>query len=327
MNPFNDIETWETLLGLSEGRQLNQIAHESKISLAALIRRIRTIENTWGVKLLSTNKPIRLTSAAVNFLPEIRTLCESHRKLQHRFETAKDYHSSLSGQIRFAVAAGSLGSQNTHRLLMEFSTQHKGIEFQTEIGPNLNKVLNGTCDVSTFTGNLDLSGLEAIPRGRAKYFALASPSYIKKFGYPHHPSELSQHFCAVFCGASRARTEYLLKAKEKRIVTYGKTVTSTDVLFLKHIVLQGEALIVDLPIGHCAKEIKLGHLVPILDGWHRNSEPLWIVTSGNKWKDPKIRIFMKWYATAWSEMLQKAEDSLRNCLNDVFIEEILDSTP
>lgn len=62
---------------------------------------------------------------------------------------------------------------------MEFSTQHKGIEFQTEIGPNLNKVLNGTCDVSTFTGNLELSGLEAIPRGRAKYFALASPSYIK----------------------------------------------------------------------------------------------------------------------------------------------------
>ena len=163
--------------------------------------------------------------------------------------------------------------------------------------------------------------------GRAKYFALASPSYIKNFGYPRHPSELSKHFCAVFCGASRARTEYLQKAKEKRIVTYGKTVTSTDVLFLKHIVLQGEALIVDLPIGHCAKEIKLGHLVPILDGWHRNSEPLWIVTSENKWKDPKIRIFMKWYATAWSEMLQKAEDSLRNCLSDVFIEEILDSTP
>ena len=51
---------------------------------------------------------------------------------------------------------------------------------------------------STFTGNLELSGLEAIPRGRAKYFALASPSYIKKFGYPHHPSELSQHFCADF---------------------------------------------------------------------------------------------------------------------------------
>ena len=175
MNPFNDIETWQTLLCLSEGRQLNQIAHENEISLAALIRRIRTIENTWGVKLLSTNKPIRLTSAAVNFLPEIRTLCESHRKLQHRFETAKDYHSSLSGQIRFAVAAGSLGSQNTHRLLMEFSTQHKGIEFQTEIGPNLNKVLNGTCDVSTFTGNLELSGLEAIPRGRAKYFALLLP--------------------------------------------------------------------------------------------------------------------------------------------------------
>lgn len=84
MNPFNDIETWETLLGLSEGRQLNQIAHESKISLAALIRRIRTIENTWGVKLLSTNKPIRLTSAAVNFLPEIRALCESHRNVKRQ---------------------------------------------------------------------------------------------------------------------------------------------------------------------------------------------------------------------------------------------------
>ena len=61
MNPFNDIETWQTLLCLSEGRQLNQIAHENEISLAALIRRIRTIENTWGVKLLST----------IDFLPSI----------------------------------------------------------------------------------------------------------------------------------------------------------------------------------------------------------------------------------------------------------------
>ena len=59
MNPFNDIETWETLLGLSEGRQLNQIAHESKISLAALIRRIRTIENTWGVKFITPASPAR----------------------------------------------------------------------------------------------------------------------------------------------------------------------------------------------------------------------------------------------------------------------------
>ena len=68
MNPFNDIETWETLLGLSEGRQLNQIAHESKISLAALIRRIRTIENTWGVKLLSTNKPIQFFAGNPNIM-------------------------------------------------------------------------------------------------------------------------------------------------------------------------------------------------------------------------------------------------------------------
>ncbi len=104
---------------------------------------------------------------------------------------------------------------------------------------------------------------------------------------------------------------------------YGKTITSTDILFLKHIVLQGEALIIDLPLGHSALEIKQGKLIPILDGWHRNFEPLWVVTSENKWKDPKIRVFMKWYAEAWSEELKKAEDSLRTCLNEIFIKEIL----
>lgn len=32
---------------------------------------------------------------------------------------------------------------------------------------------------------------------------------------------------------------------------------------------------------------------------------------------------MKWYAEAWSEELKKAEDSLRTCLNEIFIKEIL----
>lgn len=323
MKSFNDIETWQALLAMSEGRQLNQIADENKVSLAALIRRIRNVENAWGLILLSTNKPIRLTSVAVKLLPDIQILCESHRKLQKSFEKAKNSQPFFSGHIHFAVAAGSLGSQTTNRLLIEFSTLHEGIEFRTEIGPKIEEVLNGTCDVSTYTGNLDLSGLEAIPRGRAKYFALASPAYIKKFGYPREPSDLAQHFCAVFCGASRARTKYLQKGAEKRAVIYGKTITSTDILFLKHIVLQGEALIIDLPLGHSALEIKQGKLIPILDGWHRNFEPLWVVTSENKWKDPKIRVFMKWYAEAWSEELKKAEDSLRTCLNEIFIKEIL----
>lgn len=82
MKSFNDIETWQALLAMSEGRQLNQIADENKVSLAALIRRIRNVENAWGLTLLSTNKPIRLTSVAVKLLPDIQILCESHRKLQ-----------------------------------------------------------------------------------------------------------------------------------------------------------------------------------------------------------------------------------------------------
>ena len=48
MKSFNDIETWQALLAMSEGRQLNQIADENKVSLAALIRRIRNVENAWG---------------------------------------------------------------------------------------------------------------------------------------------------------------------------------------------------------------------------------------------------------------------------------------
>lgn len=74
MKSFNDIETWQALLAMSEGRQLNQIADENKVSLAALIRRIRNVENAWGLTLLSTNKPIRLTSVAVKLLPDIQIL-------------------------------------------------------------------------------------------------------------------------------------------------------------------------------------------------------------------------------------------------------------
>lgn len=154
MKSFNDIETWQALLAMSEGRQLNQIADENKVSLAALIRRIRNVENAWGLTLLSTNKPIRLTSVAVKLLPDIQILCESHRKLQKSFEKAKNSQPFFSGHIHFAVAAGSLGSQTTNRLLIEFSTLHEGIEFRTEIGPKIEEVLNGTCDVSTYTGNL-----------------------------------------------------------------------------------------------------------------------------------------------------------------------------
>lgn len=300
MDPSFDLAVWKYLYLMSKGKTLDGISRENNLSLASLLRKIRSLEERLGTPLLMNTKPLRLTEDAAKCIPEIEKLNQSHKELLNCFN---------NGQIKpkciqFAVAPGSLSAGEVNLVLMEFSKLYPAIEFQVEVGPKIQEIVEGSWEISTFTGELNSPDLEKLSRGNATYIPVASPLYIKRFGLPKDPAELINHFCAVFRGKSRAETTVLEKDGRIHPVRYQRCIKSTDILFLKNLVLQGEAIVIDLPLGHCAEEIIQGKLVPILDGWHRKSEPLWIVTSKKKWKEQHIRIFMQWYSQTWRNLLK-----------------------
>lgn len=300
MDPTFDLATWKYLYLMSQNKTLDSIARENNLSLASLLRKIRKLEVCMKTPLLTKTKPLRLTGHAIANIPEIEKLLKSHEELVLGFskkETRKKY-------IQFAAASGSLSAGEVNLVLMRFAKLYPNIEFQVEAGPKIEEVEKGTWEVTTFTGKLESTKLEKLSRGNTIYIPVASPGYIEKFGMPERPSDLINHFCAVFCGKSRAETRILKKNGQTEPVAYKECIKSTDILFLKNLVLQGEALIIDLPLGHCAEEIIQGKLIPILGGWHRKPEPLWIATSKEKWKELHIRIFMQWYSQAWSNLLK-----------------------
>lgn len=300
MDPAFDLTAWKYLYLMSKDKTLDSIARENNISLTSLLRKIRAQEKCLGAHLLTQTRPLRLTEEALRNMTEIEKLLKAHQSLLNAFINSEPKRQT----IQFAAAAGSLSAGEVNVVLMDFAKLYPSIEFQVEVGPKIKEVEEGKWEITTFTGELESPKIEKLSRGNAVYIPVASPSYLQKYGTPEEPSDLIHHFCAVFCGKSRKETTRLEKNGQTEHVFYQRCLKSTDILFLKNLVLEGEAIVVDLPLGHCAEEIVQGKLVPILGGWHRKSEPLWIVTSKEKWKELHIRIFMQWYSQTWREMLQ-----------------------
>lgn len=88
----------------------------------------------------------------------------------------------------------------------------------------------------------------------------------------------------------------MIKGKEKQALEFGEYLSIDSISAIKHAVIQDKGVAIDLPHLHCANEISKGTLVPILSGWHRPQEELYVVTSKIGWKAPRIRLFAQWFA-------------------------------
>ncbi|MDL2060010.1 LysR family transcriptional regulator [Mesosutterella sp. AGMB02718] len=290
---LQSITAWRYLTAFGSFGRISDVASHFDVNASSVSRALRELEASLGYPLFrAEGRNLRLTErgkAAVKLMKPAIDMFD------RQIAQISKLNAGVSGPIRLSVAGGFAASFLLD-YLDRFKALYPDIVFEVSSGRKIPALRSGTCDIVTVTGRPENEHVVFLPRGVNHYVPVASPAFLDRNKQLSSPDDLRRVRVFAYGGAERTPTRVLVRGREKCELELKEYLRIDSVSAIKQAVLQGKGMAIDLPVLHCAAELAAGNLVPVLSGWHRPDEELYVVTSRIGWQAPRIRIFAQWFA-------------------------------
>jgi DNA-binding transcriptional LysR family regulator len=196
-----------------------------------------------------------------------------------------------------------IGNAHIHfapKIIDEYTKLFPQTTFNIISPTDVDDFLAGKADIISLSGQAaELPDTVMLPRGNMIFLPVASPEYIKQHGPIMHPDELVNH--QVFCNLYRKRYDFdinfkLFKKDKSVAINADNSIRYSNVEMTHQAALDGLGVALSLPLFLCIDDLEAGRLVPVLNGWHRQSHTNYIACKKDDWKIRRIRNFADWYA-------------------------------
>lgn len=182
----------QTFAAVVETESFKLAADRLHTSPATVSRRIAALEQTLGVRLLSrTTRQVRLTDAGRQYVGDVQYILDA---LQASEDKLRDEGAAITGHMRLAVPM-SFGVQVVAPLLPAFLKQHPELHIELRLEDEITDLHSAGIDLALRIGELADSSLVATHLCDLPFGFFASPAYLRRYGEPKSPEELSQHQC------------------------------------------------------------------------------------------------------------------------------------
>ncbi|WP_114765393.1 LysR family transcriptional regulator [Vibrio rhodolitus] len=271
-------------------------AEALEVSRSHVSRQISALEKQMGVTLLTrTTRTLRLTQAGTRFFNQ----CESALQLiDQAVIAAVDDTKKVQGLIRVNCVGGYLGEELVAQAISEFMQLYPQVTVDLDFSSPRIDLIEDQFDVAFRMGELEDAGFIAKRLMTIDMVTLASPDYIKRFGNPEHPKELSNHRALTgsvtkwsFIHASESSKHYDIHVKGKFTCKNGRALIKASLL--------GNGLI-RVPKVYCETEINSGVLMTVMPQWRIPSVPFSLIFHKDRYQPKRLRVFVD-FVTAWFE--------------------------
>jgi len=235
-------------------------AKKMNIPPSTVSRRLSRLEADLNIKLLErTSRKIHLTEKGNVFYAQCSSLIKQLR------ENTRDLTESIDvihGKLK-VTAPTFVGNEIMADLFCEFVKQHPEIELEIYLSNEVEDIIDEEIDLAIRVGPLIDSNLIAQHLWSMNYVSCAAPAYIKNYGAPEKPEDLSAHHNLIF-RTQQAPLAFLHKktAAESK-VNVKSHIISNDIKFTIHAVCNG-AGIACLPRMFINQELDAGKLLELL---------------------------------------------------------------
>jgi DNA-binding transcriptional LysR family regulator len=266
------METFEGIIEfvcVAESQGFSTAAKQLGCSTSHVSRQISKLEKRLGCALFArTTRLVSLTSMGLNYYHQCKGLVTGLQKANEQINTQQ---LKLVGTLRVS-AAGTFAEQQVAPALMEFALQHPELSIDIDFNSKKVNFVEDGIDFAIRYGKLEDSGLIARKLLAHPMMAVASQSYLTKYGIPEHPSDLKHHSCIV-----SNNDHWLFEHQEKQdnIKVQGRW-KSNNAHAVVRACEQGLG-IAYMPAHNFSQSVKLGSLVPILDTFWRTDSHSWVV--------------------------------------------------
>jgi DNA-binding transcriptional LysR family regulator len=243
------------------------------LSTPSVSQALRGLEERLGVRLLNrTTRSVTLTEAGGALLAQVRPALD---QLVGAVEAVNVFRDRPAGTLRLA-ANGLAADALVLPVASDFMAEYPDIKLDLTIIDGAIDVVAGGFDAGIGAGALiakDMIAARLAPDSR--WVALASPSYLKRHGAPHTPTDLRDHNCVRWRMTNGAifPWRFMIDGQAVEFDAGGSLVTNSIPLLARAVV---EGACIALGIEAAAKRrIDQGQLVPLLQeyaypwaGWH-----------------------------------------------------------
>ena len=259
-------------------------AETLNIPSSTVSRRVSQLEQSIGLRLLHrTTRKVEFTEAGQLYFERCQRIVEEAR-LAH--EQLGDMLAQPSGILRASFPV-DFATIFLTPLITQFADQYPYIQFEFDLTPRQVDLLSDNVDVAIRIGELPNTTLIARKLTQFQGKLFASPAYIKRYGLPLQPSDLSHHNCICFM-KNKAWTLYQDDIAVQ--VSIQGRFQLNNIGMMRRLALLDQGIIFMLP-QVVEADVQQGLLIPILPEWYGESLPVYALTA-TRLLPAKIRCFI-----------------------------------
>lgn len=238
---MNKIEAMQAFCLVAEHHSFSLAAKKMTISATMVSRYVKQLEQSLGCLLLKRNtRKVFLTDAGEQYLLQVKPLLKKLNQIENQMH---EFHTEPSGKLTISTSI-EFGGQYMAPLIARYRSEYPKVA--------LNFMLSNT-PVDLFNSDTDLVFRVAPLLPNASHIAQevctstlsfwANPDYLKKFGTPKTPEQLSDHKLLFFNHSIRNEHWLFNINNETRAIKLSWDWTSNNGRLLNEAAAQGQGII------------------------------------------------------------------------------------
>lgn len=297
-----DLNEITVFIKVVELGSFSQAAKSLGMPNSTVSAKISELENRLGVSLMKrTTRKLFITPEGQKFFDSCRTGLEQIRSATSTIMGTK---AEPHGLLRI-TAPISLGAALLPRVLSLYKEKYPAVQLEISLNDQTVDLISDGFDIALRAGDLKDSSLIAKKLGEVYFAPFASNKYLKNFGRPEAPEDLSKHCCLQFSNLGVG--DWQLSSGKKIVqIPMTQKILINELTLLKTLAVDSAGIAL-LPTFLCLGEVRAGKLIRILPEWKAHSRIISFVYGGQKYIPSKVSSFIQLATESIKENLQNFE--------------------
>ena len=288
------IQAMQIFTRVAEAGSFVRAAETLSLPSSTVTSTIKSLEKYLQVRLLNrTTRRVSLTPEGLQYLAQCREILSL---IENAESSLTDSAKRPQGRLRVDMPGGI-----AHFIVMpnlkDFYRLYPDIYLMIGVSDRQVDLVQEGVDCVIRTGELTNSTLVARPLGRFRWITCASPEYLREYGVPETPEELSKHRAIhYFSGPARRTNElrFVRGTETLSVPVNGGAAVNETGLYIK-MCLEGFGL-AQLAENVVSENLLEGSLVEVLADWQPPSVPVAMLYPHQRFLSPAVRAFADWIA-------------------------------
>jgi DNA-binding transcriptional LysR family regulator len=285
---MSKLEQIATFIAVVEANSFAAAARKRGVSAAAISRQLANLESSLGVHLLQrTTRQLLLTDIGKQYYQQCKNTL---RALNEAEDLIADSHKEATG-ILHVISNRYFASNHLLPRLPEFMAANPKLRVHFELAERFPDLAKENIDILF---GVSIEGPAELVRKRVattRYKFCASPAYLKKYGIPKTPADLTKH---RYITHSIRKPNNILTFTNDIQIQLEPVLLLNDASAMCECAIQGMG-IVKLHDYMVNTALQKGQLVEVLTAFREPEISIYLYYQQSRYLQPKIRKFIDFY--------------------------------